>query len=358
MCYSIRVLFFVFFGLVGWVFSKGGLLVDEPPSLLIVSLVDGKEVVGARVIINGEGQLKSTPLNFVVKEKGKYRIKVFPNSASHLPFVIDYVGHKKGAKKLLAVCKKCISKKPLLGRVWIVPSCNLKLLPVKRGNFMMGAKHRKSSSDEQPVHLVNIAYDFWMAETETTQEVYEMVMGDSPSKFKGETRPVESVCWHDAVKFCKLLTMSERKLGRVPAGYCYRLPTEAEWEFCCRAGTKGNFSCGDALTAKDAAIDGKKPYPKRKMAMGKVLRATVPVARYKSNGWGFYDMHGNVWEFCQDWYNRYDAKGDEVEKGFKVKRGGSWYFGALSARSSKRSWEGLFGADDNVGFRVVLAPCL
>ncbi|MCH2118999.1 MAG: SUMF1/EgtB/PvdO family nonheme iron enzyme, partial [Pirellulales bacterium] len=167
-------------------------------------------------------------------------------------------------------------------RVETTNSIGMKLNLIPPGEFTMG--------DGDDAHQVTLTQAFEMGIHEVTQEQYEAVMGTTPSNFKGPQNPVEQVSWDDAVEFC-------RKLSALPAekkaGYVYRLPTEAEWEYACRAGTTTAYSFGDdASELGEYAWLGGKPHP---------------VGLKKPNPWGLYDMHGNVWEWCQDWYGAYPS---------------------------------------------------
>ena len=188
-------------------------------------------------------------------------------------------------------------------------------------------------------HEVSITKPFYLGVYVVTQAEYEKVMGNNPSWFsaKGDGKdkvkdmdtgqfPVEKVSWDDAVAFCKKLSElpEEKKAGRV-----YRLPTEAEWEYACRAGTKTAFHYGDSLSSKQANFNGNFPYGGADK--GPYLGRTAKVGSYAANAFGLYDMHGNVWEWCQDWYdeNYYKNSPKEDPPGpaqglHRVVRGGGW----------------------------------
>jgi formylglycine-generating enzyme required for sulfatase activity len=189
---------------------------------------------------------------------------------------------------------------------------------IPAGEFQMGSEN---DSDEQPVHRVKISRDFEMGKCEVTQAQWQAVMGDNPSSFKGDNLPVEEVSWNDVQEFI-------RKLNQGDSKYQYRLPTEAEWEYACRAGTTGDYA-GD--------LDAMAWYGSNSN------NQTHPVGQKQANKWGLYDMHGNVWEWCQDWYdsNYYGQSPGADPTGptagsYRVYRGGGWLSTAASCRSAIR----------------------
>ncbi|HKL20248.1 MAG TPA: formylglycine-generating enzyme family protein [Tichowtungia sp.] len=225
----------------------------------------------------------------------------------------------------------------------------MELLPIPAGIFMMGSNDGDSS--EKPVHPVTISTPFWMGKTEVTQAQYKQMTGENPSHFQGLENPVESVSWNDAVAFCKKLTEQERQAGRLPEGFAYTLPTEAQWEVACRAGSSTEYYFGDDADRLDeAAWYGENSGGK-----------THPVAQKLPNAWGLYDMHGNVWEWCSDWYEGGYSSGSVTDPQgpdsgtARVLRGGCY----LSLASSCRSAERLRGAPSVtgsvLGFRVCLS---
>jgi formylglycine-generating enzyme required for sulfatase activity len=202
---------------------------------------------------------------------------------------------------------------------------------------------------------VTISRGFGMSKYEVTQAQYKAVVGTDPSHFKGDNNPVETVSWHDAVAYCAKLTEKEKAAGRLPVGYEYRLPTEAEWEYACRAGTTTVFSFGD-----DESKLGEYAWYSNNSS-----NTTHPVGQKKPNRWGLYDMHGNVFEWCQDWYGSYPAGSVIDPQGaanspsvfLRVRRGGYWRGDASGCRSGSRAGEGG-GRYSDQGFRPVLAPGL
>jgi len=225
------------------------------------------------------------------------------------------------------------------------------------GTFRMGSPTNEVGRRgwEGPQTDVIISRGFWMGKYEVTQGEYHAVMGNNPSYFTGDAnRPVEQVTWFDATDYCATLTQRERMAGRIPTNCVYRLPTEAEWEYACRGWTSDRrFSYGDDpaytnLTNHAWYIDnsGSKSHP---------------VGQKLPNPWGLYDMHGNVLEWCQDWW-AYNLPGGIVidpqgpgTGGSRVVRGGLWYSIASQCRSAYRNFCYPAGSDSLYGFRAVLA---
>ncbi len=202
----------------------------------------------------------------------------------------------------------------------------MKLVQIPAGKFQMGSpeteKDRKK--DEGPQHEVTISKPFYMGVYEVTQDQYQAVMGSKPSRFIGSRNPVEQVSWNDAVEFCRKLSQQ--------TGKSVRLPTEAQWEYACRAGTLTRFSFGDS----DGSMDSYAWYSKNSGGQ------TNPVGQKQPNAWGLYDMHGNVWEWCSDWYadsyvnaNNVDPQGPGSGT-YRVLRGGSWGGNPRGCRSAAR----------------------
>jgi formylglycine-generating enzyme required for sulfatase activity len=207
---------------------------------------------------------------------------------------------------------------------------------IPAGEFMMGATNGKP--DEKPVHRVRLSQPFEMGKYEVTQAVWEALMGSNPSEFRGANLPVENVSWLDAQEFIE-------KLNARNDDYIYRLPTEAEWEYACRAGSSGNYAGKLDQVAWYDDDSG---------------NTTHPVGKKQPNAWGLYDMHGNVFEWCQDWYDgNYYAESPTVDPqgpqsgSFRVKRGGSWVFPAAFSRSAARDLYSPVYQFNFLGFRVV-----
>jgi len=223
---------------------------------------------------------------------------------------------------------------------------------IPAGSFMMGSPDSEEDrkSDEGPQHRVTISRGFWMGKYEVTQAQWRRIMSDDPdpSHFKGDNLPVELVTWHDCVEFCARLTQRERQAGRLPAGYAFRLPTEAEWEYACRAGTTTRYYTGDSES----------DLPRAGWYSGNSGEKTHPVGQKEPNAFGLYDMHGNVLEWCDDWYGPYSGEAQKDPRGpssgsGRVFRGG-WYSGARNCRSANRNGHTPDYAWYDVGFRVSL----
>jgi serine/threonine protein kinase/formylglycine-generating enzyme required for sulfatase activity len=218
------------------------------------------------------------------------------------------------------------------------------------GRFMMGSPPTEPgrSSKETP-HKVVLTKGFWLQTTEVTQAQWVQIMGANPSHFKGIARPVESVSWRDIRQFIEKLN---RRQGR---DITVRLPTEAEWEYAARAGTTTPFAFGRCLTTRQANYIGKSPLAGCKKS--KYIKQTVAAGTLAANGWGFYDMHGNVHEWCQDWLGAYPSKRVTDPAGprkgrYKIIRGGSWRKGAAACRSAARNRYSPTRRSSSLGFRL------
>ena len=214
------------------------------------------------------------------------------------------------------------------------------------GEFVMGSPaDEEGRFDHETQHRVRLTKGFWLGKYPVTQGQWQSVMGNNPSHFKGDDLPVEFVSWDDCQIFVKKVNAAQ--------GCGARLPTEAEWEYACRAGTTTVYFWGNALNGDKANCNGN--YPCGTKTKGAYLEKVTPVGRYAPNSWGFFDMHGNVWEWCADWCG--DYSGDAVDpKGpssgsNRVLRGGSWYTYARSCRSADRYGQGPGYRNIDCGFR-------
>jgi formylglycine-generating enzyme required for sulfatase activity len=235
---------------------------------------------------------------------------------------------------------------------------------IPHGTFQMGSDAvfgppYYGDVGEKPVHQVTISRCFWIGRHEVTQAEYQALMGTNPSAYVGANRPVDSVNWFSARNYCWALTAQQAALGKLPAGYEYRLPTEAEWEYACRAGTTTEYDVGDAVFCNQARF--RYSYHSDSECIGWAT-GTAPVGSYPPNAWGLYDMKANVWEWCIDYYASYTAQAvtdPYIPSGLhRVIRGGSWQLYSHYCRSADRGGYFPGFALDQFGFRVVLAPIL
>jgi formylglycine-generating enzyme required for sulfatase activity len=232
----------------------------------------------------------------------------------------------------------------------------LEMVKIPGGRFLMGSPETEveRDDDESPQRYVDVP-EFWMGKYVVTQQQWQAIMANNPSYFKGKNRPVERVSWHNATEFCQELS---KKTGRD-----YRLPSEAEWEYACRAGTTTPFYFGETITGELANYKASETYADEQK--GEYREQTTPVGQFPPNAFGLYDMHGNVYEWCQDvWHSSYDGAPDDgsawVNGGnsrYRVARGGSWYVYPRWCRSADRNYyisvELVF---NSFGFRLVSFP--
>ena len=295
----------------------------------------------------------------------------------------DVVGDKPKAssrrkKAVLAIVAACL----LAGGIWysvtdrpradltldLGNGVTMKLVRIPAGTFTMGSPGTElgRGSEEGPQHAVTISKPFYLGIYTVTQEQYEQVMGTNPSSLKGAGNPVDAVSWDNAVEFCTGLS---QKTGKK-----VRLPTEAQWEYACRAGTTTAYNTGATLSPGQAHSDfpasTATPGTRKKLtdwvrsffsAPKQPHRGLRPVGSFKPNGFGLYDMHGNVWQLCADWYGgdyyahspATDPAGPESGE-LRVMRGGSWNYSSQYCRSASRDSNVPGFRYSYTGFRVVL----
>ncbi len=241
---------------------------------------------------------------------------------------------------------------PESGKNWQIPTLGMELAYLAPGSFQMGSIN---GGYETLVHTVRFSQGYWMGKYEVTQQQYESIMGNNPSKCQGASNPVERISWNDCVSFCKKLTDQERRADRLPEDYEYRLPTEAEWEYAARGGSRGR----DTNYAGSDSIDSVAWYDDN------CGRKTHPVGQKQANELGLYDMSGNVWEWCLDSCNVgkiviTDSYRDGIVDpfcstgSFRVTRGGCWSFDASLCSVAWRDGYAPTTTSSDIGFRVVL----
>jgi formylglycine-generating enzyme required for sulfatase activity len=258
---------------------------------------------------------------------------------------------------------------------------SLTMLWMPPGRFWMGSPEDEPQEPvritaEGPQHLVQLQ-GFFLAQTPITQAQWRQVadwqpnkgeqawskkLNPNPSRFKGDQRPVEWVSWEDAIEFCHRLS---QRTGRH-----YTLPSEAQWEYACRAGTSTPFHWGATISRKLANYDGRTVYGDGDGEKGDYRQLTMDVASFPANPWGLHDMHGNVWEWCTDhWHGNYegapedgrawndeDAKENKNEMNRRLLRGGSWGNGPANCRSAYRDFDHPDDRNGSIGFRVCCLP--
>jgi formylglycine-generating enzyme len=246
------------------------------------------------------------------------------------------------------------------------------------GSFLMGSPTTEAQRyADETQHIVTLTKGFYMCKREVRQAEYAALMGSNPSYFKTQdwygnpispdpNRPVEQVSWTDAASYCGQLTQQEQAAGRLPEGWVYRLPTESEWEYACRAGTTSAFNFGNAIHGGMANFYDYWEYDAT-TGDSYVASPTVPwlprtttVGSYPATTWGLYDMHGNVSEWCGDWYDAYPEGTVNDPQGpasgtYRVFRGGGWLSLGRYCRSAQRNYYYPSYSDYSIGFRVVMA---
>ncbi len=314
---------------------------------------------------------------------------------------VDSANYVKWDKVRQSYLDRIVDSRPVVGGDFIISTAAVDMVFIPRGQFIMGRLPRESGakSDELPRRKITLTYDFWISRTEVTNSQYrDLFPAHIPKSWSDYSlnaafQPVVRLDWHAATSYCAKITEFEKAGGRLPENYEYRLPTEAEWEYACRAGTDTIYYWGDTFGVKGAEFANSLDIKANKvfkwknggdMALTDGFLVSSPVASYKPNAFGLYDMSGNVWEWCYDWYNpraykdlsevnpvqsepivstieiktdfdrRYDADCTS-----KVVRGGSWGNLPSDCRSAARS--STFPEDSRntgIGFRVVLGPAV
>ncbi|MDA7524292.1 formylglycine-generating enzyme family protein [Verrucomicrobia bacterium] len=259
----------------------------------------------------------------------------------HSSFTLDFEGAGNSVRFYRA--RKVIEAPDLRRFSWIPP-----------GTFTMGSplNEQNRDTDENPLTIVTLTRGFWMGRYEVTQGEYLELFEENPSRFKlGLDYPVENTSWDMAMLYCERLTQREAEAGRLPEGFIYRLPTEAEWEYACRAGTTARYSFGNDSDFK--LIDDYAWH------LDNSEGRTHPVDEKLPNPWGLHGLHGSVYEWCLGWHVFYPGgRVTNYVSGLgkdHVLRGGAWSDRPKNGRAAERHWFGINLEYGNVGFRVVLA---
>ncbi|MFC1694264.1 SUMF1/EgtB/PvdO family nonheme iron enzyme, partial [Candidatus Latescibacterota bacterium] len=308
-------------------------------------LEDGSGLYGVAVNIKG-GDVNYT---VTTDSNGSYILRsLSPGTYTITPFMSDYTFNPSSTS--ITISGSDVTVADITVAQPDVEPLEITFVSIHAGTFQMG-----QTNISEPVHTVTLSA-FEISETEITQAQYESIVGSNPSKWKSDTLPVESINWYNAITFCNMLSDSEG-LERCYDGYAecdftkdgYRLPTEAEWEYACRAGTTTNYYTGNS--SSDLAMAGW--YEENSGSQ------THPVGQKEPNAWGLYDMHGNVFEWCNDWYSKYTSVNvinpTGVQTGSsKIMRGGDWKMSAYLCLSAIRFVENpLASGESRQGFRVV-----
>ena len=333
------------------------------PQVQVRATGDGVALAAGRVILDKDVREGPFPQVCRVELGRTYALRVevpVQGTVAFVPYTGTYSTRKRGRQELVVSLVRARAPDP--GQMWTIPSLNHVMIPVAAGRFTMGSPAGRL--DERPVHDAILSRPFWLAQTEVTNRHYRQFLKETHydgnrdannlfllhlkrrSDISGDDDfPVCYVSWLNAAAFCTWLNRTELQGERLPKGYVYRLPTEAEWEYACRAGTDGDFA---------GEINNMAAYEHNS-------RATRGVAAWQANGWGLYDMHGNVWEWCLDWKGDYAGTEQKNPYGpatgvFKILRGGSWQSPKTLCRSATRHSASRYESDGTIGFRIALAP--
>ncbi len=335
----------------GWADQKTGVevarnqLVESSGVFATGQLVVTSDPAGADVVLEGK-TIGTTPFSLTDVHPGLKNLTL--KLKGYQPASVNGVVEARGELRLNAVLEKW--QEPKAGQSTVVAELDLELKFIPAGTFVLGSPDSEPHRDsvEGPQTEVTFTQGFWIGKTEVTQQQFELLMGVNPSQYKqvGPDAPVDSLSWYAANEFCRRLNERERAAGRLPDGYAYSLPTEAQWEYACRAGSTGpNF--GEPGRFAWIEKEGGK--------------TTHPVAARAPNAWGLYDMNGNVWEWCLDFYIDHLPGGNVTDYAgpstgtLHVYRGGSWNSSAEDARSASRQRGAPGDNPENVGFRLALS---
>ena len=333
--------------------AASGVFIEKPSARAVPTLSVESNVSNANVYVDGL-DLGKTPLYDVKVSPGKHRIRV--EKMGYRPDTRQ-IGFRTGRSQLLSVY--LVEKTPPRE---FTNSLGMVFAFIPYGTFMMGSPPKESGrDDDEDQHRVTLTKGFYMQTTEVTQGQWRSVMGNDPSYFEscGDDCPVEQVSWNDAHDFI-------RKLDHREGVDRYRLPTEAEWEYAARAGTHTKHSWGDDIDCSKAmygndADSSEDCCVQYVSSRGLSPDSTAPVRSYPGSAWGLYDMHGNVWEWCEDWRGAYPTDSVTDPAGpprgsDRVIRGGSWDTAPGGLRSAFRGYNTPDSRHNLIGFRLVRIP--
>ena len=313
-----------------------------------VVTVEGNEVA-AEIQLDGESPFRSGNVVKKLRKNQRYTGRVkYGEYVKKINFLCDWEGIK---------VQKYYFGKSEVTRLYRLPQGkSMVMVRIKAGSFMMGSKENETGhTNMETLHKVTLNDDFWIGQYEVTQEQYESLIDYNPSWFKGKRHPVENVSWKEANAFCEAL--NRYCASQLPRGYKFALPTEAQWEYACRAQTQTPLNNGKSLTASDERcynLDDVAWYKYNHNFQGHQM-----VGRKAPNNWKLYDMHGNVAEWCRDGYGFYpygDAYDPELSGNghYRVYRGGSWKSEPVHCRSAQRSGAKPESHNETIGFRVAI----
>lgn len=315
-----------------------------------------------KLIVNGRDRELTKKLQFALKPNEAYEIQL--EAPEYIPLKRTVTLSPNEKMTWDATLQPFPG--PVKGDAFTIPYADVRINWVPAGSFTMGSPIQEASRlpEEGPQTQVALSKPYWMSIHEITQAQYKAITGKSPSNFKGDNRPVESVTWRDAMNFAKAINKRESDGDRVPAGYEYRLPTEAEWEYAARAGTDTPFHWGVTANKENANFKGEYP---RDFTAGDLddsnVYGSIPVGRFQPNAFGLYDMHGNVREWCIDYFNGRLPGGSHSDwiqpmtNSRRIVRGGGWKDFAFRSRTASRE-EGQREqtSSTGTGIRLILGP--
>jgi len=333
-------------------------LVLDPRPVRLTPMI-GREDLSARYLVDGE----VTPLkgNGYLPLPANSTVTVEAVVRDHMSVVQTFMGRPNDRIAWTVPLRPIPG--PVLESSWKLPYFSIPMSWIAPGRYTMGSPVEENRRIPNEDNSTDAHFDrgFWIAQYEISQSVYRQIAGESPSHFSGDDLPVESVNWEQAMEFCRRLTEFERRGGRLPEGYVYRLPTEAEWEYAARAGTETPFSFGSLANPSMGNFQGSYSPERTEGDSPDNRYGTLPIGSFEANDWGLFDVHGNVAEWTLDlFWDRHpggsetNPYNDEKGRGHPL-RGGSWEDSAHRVRSASRSGIPASSRRNSIGFRIVLS---